>query len=349
PPSAAAPGAVVTLRDLLTHAAGLSVPGFPGYAAGAPVPTLVQILNGEQPANTPPVRLQAPPGTQWMYSGGGYTVMQRMLIDVSHQRFPTLMQNSVLAPIGMTHSTYEQPLPDALSPDAATPYGSGGVPVAGGPHTYPEMAAAGLWSTPTDLARFAIAIQRSLGGDANGVLSQEMTARMLVPGPGRFGLGLLIGGTPGNPYFTHDGVNAGFESTLFAYERTGEGAVVMTNARGGQRLAEAIMRSIASVYGWPDLHPIVRASVAVDPAILASYVGGYELAPALSVAITLENGQLMEQATDQPKFRMFAEAPNTFFLKAVNAQLEFVRGADGQVSRLVLHQDGRDISGERMP
>jgi CubicO group peptidase (beta-lactamase class C family) len=250
PPSAAAPGAVVTLRELLNHTAGLTVQGFPGYAAGTPIPTLVQILNGEQPANTAPVRLEAPPGSRWKYSGGGYTVMQQLLIDVSHEQFAKLMRDAVLAPIGMTRSTYEQPLPMELRAGAATPYNADGTPVAGGPHTYPEMAAAGLWTTPTDLARYAIEIQRSLRGDANHVLSAEMTKQMLVTGQGNYGLGLVIGGSPENPYFSHGGINAGFENSLVAYQRTGEGAAVMTNTQGGQQLADAVIRSIASVYGW---------------------------------------------------------------------------------------------------
>jgi CubicO group peptidase (beta-lactamase class C family) len=347
PPSAAAPGAVVTLRELLTHTAGLTVQGFPGYAAGALIPTLVQILNGEKPANTDPIRVEAAPGSHWKYSGGGYTVMQQLLLDVSHQPFPKLLHDAVLAPIGMTRSTYEQPLPMELRSGAATPYGADGAPVEGGFHTYPEMAAAGLWTTPTDLARYAIEIQRSLRGDANHVLSTEMTRQMLVAGQGNYGLGLEIGGSPENPYFTHGGINEGFENRLFAYQRTGDGAVVMTNARGGQRLAHAVMRSIASVYGWPDFHPIVRVSIAVDLAVLTTYVGVYEFTPTLSIAITLENGQLMGQATHQRKFPIFPESQNKFFLKVVNAQLEFFRGANGQVSHLILHQDGHDTRGER--
>jgi CubicO group peptidase (beta-lactamase class C family) len=241
---------VVTLRELLNHTAGLTVQGFPGYAAGTPIPTLVQILNGEQPANTAPVRLEAPPGSRWQHSGGGYTVMQQLLIDVAHEQFAKLMRDAVLAPIGMTRSTYEQPLPVELRAGAATPYNADGTPVAGGPHTYPEMAAAGLWTTPTDLARYAIEIQRALRGGANRVLSVEMTRQMLVTGQGNYGLGLAIGGSPENPYFSHGGINAGFENSLVAYQRTGEGAVVMTNTQGGQQLADAVIRSIASVYGW---------------------------------------------------------------------------------------------------
>lgn len=346
-PGAAAPDGVVTLRELLNHTAGLTVHGFPGYAAGAPMPTLMQILDGETPANTDPIRLEAPPGSRWKYSGGGYTVMQQLLIDAAHQPFAELMRDAVLAPIGMTRSTYEQALPAALRAAAATPYNADGTAVPGGPHSYPEMAAAGLWTTPTDLARYAIEIQQSLRGEANHVLSAELTEQMLIAGRGNYGLGPIIGGSPENPFFAHGGINAGFENSLVAYQRTGDGAVVMTNAQRGQPLADAVIRSIASVYGWPDFHPIVRASVAVDPAILASYIGVYELTPALSIAVTLENRQLMAQATDERKLPLFPESENRFFLKVVNGRLEFFTKPDGQVSHLVRHLHGQDSRWER--
>jgi CubicO group peptidase (beta-lactamase class C family) len=347
PASSAAPGAVVTLRELLSHTAGLTVHGFPGYAAGAPIPTLVQILDGEKPANTDPVRLEAAPRSRWKYSGGGYTVMQQLLLDVSHQPFPKLLHDTVLAPIAMTRSTYEQPLPVELRFGAATPYKAGGAPVQGGFHIYPEMAAAGLWTTPTDLARYAIEIQRSLRGDANRVLSAEMTKLMLVAGQGNYGLGLAIGGSPKNPFFSHGGVDEGFEAVLVAYQQSGDGAVIMTNAQGGLLLANEILRSIASVYGWTDFHPIVRTSVKVDPTILSTYTGVYELTPTWSITITLENGQLMAQATNQGKFLLFPESQSKFTTKVVDAQLEFFTTDAGQISHLILHWNGHDTRGER--
>lgn len=171
PPSTAAPGATVTLRELLTHTAGITVHGFPGYAAGTPVPTLVQVLNGEAPANTPPIRMDSVPGKEWRYSGGGYTVMQQLVIDTVKEPFPQFLQHTVLAPIGMSHSTYQQPLPESLLSNAAMPYNGDGTAVPGGPHTYPEMAAAGLWTTASDLCRYIIEVQNSLGSKTNHVLS----------------------------------------------------------------------------------------------------------------------------------------------------------------------------------
>jgi CubicO group peptidase (beta-lactamase class C family) len=345
PESAAANGKPVTLRELLTHTAGLTVHGFPGYEANTPVPTLVQVLDGQKPANTPAIRLEGEPGAKWNYSGGGYTVMQQMVLDVSKTSFPALLHDTVLAPIGMTHSTYQQPLPTERRVEAAVPYEGDGTAVPGGAHTYPEMAAAGLWTTPSDLARYCLEVQRSLVGKANHVLSQDFTRQMLTPGIGKWGLGVQIGGSAGDPYFSHGGVNEGFESLFAAYEHHGDGAVVMTNAQGGSALAAELMQSIAAEYGWPDFHPTVRIAVKVDAAVLARYVGTYKIGPDFDLVVTLEGKQLMGQGSGQPAFPIFPESPAKFFLTVVDAEVEFFADEKGQISYMMLHQGGQEIKG----
>jgi hypothetical protein len=187
--------------------------------------------------------------------------------------------------------------------------------------------------------------QQSLQGKANHVLSRELTQQMLTPGKGEWGLGLQIGGAASNPYFSHGGVNEGFESLFVAYEHTGEGAAVMTNAQGGSRLASEIMSSIAVAYDWPDFRPAVRSAIKLDPSILARYVGTYELNPAFSITFSLEGDQLMTQATNQPKFPVFPESETKFFLKVVDAEVEFFTDDKGQVTHMVLHQNGHEAKG----
>jgi CubicO group peptidase (beta-lactamase class C family) len=347
PPSTAAPGATVTLRELLTHSAGLTVHGFSGYAAGAPVPTLVQVLDGEAPANSEPIRMDSVPGKDWRYSGGGYTVMQQLVIDTVKEPFPQFLHDIVLVPIGISHSTYQQPLPESRLSNAAKPYNGDGTAVPGGPHTYPEMAAAGLWTTTSDLCRYIIEVQNSLSGKANHVLSQSMTQQMLTPGVGNWGLGLQLGGSSTDPWFSHGGSNAGYESLFVGYDRHGDGAAVMTNAQGGSRLAGEVMSAIATAYNWPDWKPTERTEVKVDPAVLARYVGTYELAPTFSITFTLEGDQLMTQATGQPKFPIYPESPTKFFLKVVDAEVEFFSDDKRQVSYIILHQGGQDHKGVR--
>jgi CubicO group peptidase (beta-lactamase class C family) len=348
PASPAAKGKPVTLRELLTHTAGMTVHGFPGYAANEPVPTLIQVLNGEKPANTPPIRVESEPGSKWQYSGGGYVVMQQVLLDATEEPFPKLMHDTVLAPIGMTHSTYQQPLPANLQAEAATPYNSDGDPVRGGAHTYSEMTAAGLWTTAPDLARYCIEVERLLQGKANHVLSRKLTEEMLTPGIGNWGLGLEIGGSPGDRYFTHGGVNAGFEGLFIAYEKHGDGAVVLTNAQGGTRLATEVMRSIANEYGWPDFRSVVRTEVSLPSDVLKLYVGAYQMRPGIYMTITLNGDQLVSQLTGQEPVPLYAEANDKFFSTKVNAQLDFDKDASGHISSLVVHQNGRDITMTRL-
>ena len=178
----------VTLRRLLTHSAGTTIHGYPGYSADARVPTLAQILDGKKPAHPAPIRVDTVPGTKWIYSGGGYTIMQQMLIDIAKQPFPHLMKRLVFDAAGMNHSTFEQPLDALRAKEAATAH-KDGKPLKGRFHTYPEMAAAGLWTTPTDLALLAVELQNSLAGKSNKIISQEMAKQMMSRQFGEWGWG----------------------------------------------------------------------------------------------------------------------------------------------------------------
>jgi CubicO group peptidase (beta-lactamase class C family) len=342
PPSTVAPDATVTLRELLTHTAGMTVHGFPGYAAGSPVPTLTQVLDGTKPANTPPIRIEKVPGTEWQYSGGGFTVMQQTLVDVTHKPFPDLMASIVLGPIGMTHSTYEQPLPSSLMADQAIPYTADGLLVPGGAHTYPEMAAAGLWTTPSDLAKYIIEVQMSLVGKANHVLDSAMTTAMLTPSKNHWGLGVEVGGSDAKPYFTHGGVNEGFQSLFVAYEKDGDGAIVMTNTAGGLEIASDVMRTIAMEYDWPDFQPVRRTLAKVDRSILERYVGTYMATPTIGFDFTLEGDQLFSQGTGQRKVPVFPESESKFFMKVNEAEIDFHTDDKGKVDYFVQHQGGHD-------
>jgi len=242
----------VTLRLLLSHTAGMTVHGFPGYTVGKPIPTLTQILNGEKPANTAAIRVDQIPGSQWRYSGGGYQVMQQMLIDVAKKPFPQFMDEAVFKPFGMASSTYSQPLPDGLAVRAAKGYGGiFGQKVNGTWHVCPEMAAAGLWTTAGDLARFAIGIQNALSGQSNPVISQSLTQQMLTIQRNNVGLGFFLDSSGRTLRFGHDGVHAGFDASLKAYANLGKGAAIMINKNDNFEATTQIFRVIGEHYQWP--------------------------------------------------------------------------------------------------
>ncbi|HXB68369.1 MAG TPA: serine hydrolase [Candidatus Acidoferrales bacterium] len=336
----------VTIRELLTHTAGLTVHGFAGYASDAPVPTLLQVLDGEKPANSAPIRVDTEPGTAWRYSGGGYVIAQQLLQDVTGEPFAKLMNDTVLTPIGMAKSTYQQPLPKDRLSEVAMPYRGDGQPVPGGPHVYPEMAPAGLWTTPSDLARYAIEVQRSLTGASNRVLSAAMVHQMLTPGLNQQGLGPGTGGSAQHPYFTHGGANEGYRCNLVAYN-DGDGLVVMTNGDNGGQLASDIQRSVAREYGWPDFQPVEHTVTKVDSKILDAYAGVYRGSVDVFM-VTREGDQLFVQLAGQPKFPAFPESERRFFLKVFDAQIAFEADSNGRATKLTLHRNGTDLPAMRL-
>ena len=239
----------VTVRGILSHSAGLTVHGFPGYSENDAIPTVRQVLDGTAPANTPAVRVDVEPGTLYRYSGGGYTVLQLLLAERFQRPFPELMQRIVLGRLGMHNSTFEQPLPQARAARTAVGFHNTGRSYTGGWHTYPEMAAAGLWTTPTDLSLFAIAVARAVMGESNKIVEREMAERMIIPHIGRHGLGFV----GGQGWFSHGGANAGYRCELVCRADASHGAVVMTNSDSGGRLLRPVLQAIAQESGWPKL------------------------------------------------------------------------------------------------
>lgn len=270
----------VTLRQLLSHTAGTTVDGFPGYARGAKLPSMIDILEGH--GNTDPVRVDTLPGSNWRYSGGGYTIIELLMVDVAGKGYAEIVRERVLEPVGMTHSTYMHPLPLARENEAATAYASDGSPIEGRYHNYPEIGAAGLWTTAEDLARFALAIQQSRAGMPGSLLSSRLVGEMLTPVMNHYGLGLGL--SEDGRRFGHSGANKGFRSRMSASLDDGWGIVVLTNGDGGWPLCELLPMAAAKAYGWSAYEPTVRNRVEIGEVALARLAGTYEILPEWSHA-----------------------------------------------------------------
>jgi CubicO group peptidase (beta-lactamase class C family) len=240
----------ITMRGLLSHTAGISVFGYLGYPAGSPLPTMQQILNGEPPATSKPVRVSKIPGKEVHYSGGGYVVAQQVIEDVAGKSLITLAQELIFDKLSMASSTFNHLLPEIYLPRAATAHRRTGEPVPGKWHTYPENAPASLWSTPSDLASLIIEVINSYNGESSRVLSPEMTRQMLTPQMGMAGLGFFIVQAGGRVRFEHPGWNEGFHSLLIGDLVSGQGLVWMTNGENGRRLGWELTRGLAQVFGW---------------------------------------------------------------------------------------------------
>lgn len=335
----------VTLRGLLSHSAGLTDDaGFAGFARQEPVPSIPDILSGRVAATPNPVRVGYLPGSRTRYSGGGYCVMQQLLVDVTGKAFPDLARERVLAPLGLTHSFYEQPLAAEHVSLAAAGHGMDGQPIDGQWRSYP-YAPAGLWTTPSDLARFALAVQESYAGRAGKVLSSALTKQMLTRQVGDWGLGLSLVNSGRAARFSHSGSAAGYECNLEAYVELGQGAVVMTNGAQGWRLAREILWSIAKEYQWPEYPyaPERKSVVPVNSTTLGDYVGNYRFPTEVGIVIkiTRDGDRLFASAGEGLRAELYPQSDRQFFLVEDAITLTFIRDEHGRVSEIKSDQGWR--------
>jgi CubicO group peptidase (beta-lactamase class C family) len=336
----------VTLRQLLSHTAGVTVPWFAGYHRAQQLPTLQQILQGDRPANTPAIRVSILPGSRYRYSGGGYCIIQQLLCEVTGQSFPALMYDLVLGPAGMTHSQFTQPLPATLWVAASTGHRADGHPVAGQWHVYPELAAAGLWTTATDLARFAIELQLAYAGQPNALLSPPTAQVMLTPQAhredgGQMGLGIWLDGAGDSGRFGHPGDNEGFVCHWVSLRSGGNGAVVMANADSGWSLVDEILQEVAQAYDWPA--PGVTQPMAKSVAVpnLDAYTGMYGLDTGFTLVVIQQQDRLWLHTPGQTPLLLTPIVGDTFRLGDLEGEVTFLRSVDGLVDGLQLQQDGQ--------
>jgi CubicO group peptidase (beta-lactamase class C family) len=229
----------VTLRRLLSHTAGISLHGYPGFWPPHELPTLEASLGGDTNGSGD-VRLEAAPGTRWKYSGGGYTLAQLLLEETSGESFAEYMRVNVLVPLGMRSSAYGWPA--EILAASATPYDGSGKPLPRGGPLFPELAAAGLQTTAADLGRFAVA---SLARTDGPVLRAATLREMQTPAPSapRYGLGYEVEAMNGLLAVGHGGANEGWMARLSLVPASGDGIVILTNASNGNALIRVLEKA----------------------------------------------------------------------------------------------------------
>jgi len=341
-------GKKITIANLLSHTAGLTVHGFGGYEPGDSIPTLEQILDGKRPANSEPVRSMFEPGLRSEYSGGGTTISQQIVMDVTGKPYATYMQHNVLDPLGMTMSSYQQPAAKDKEKYLSTGYRSNGEVIKGKYHIYPEQAAAGLWTNPTDLARYIIETQLSLQGKSNKVLNTEMTKLRLTPyidSSAAFGVFIMEKG--GIKYFSHGGANEGFRCQYFGSFDGGNGVVVMVNSDDGSIMNE-IINSVAAVYKWKDFYnPTVRKAIAVTKDMLDEYSGKYVLDKD-TVTISNEDGKTFLHVSNGETYRIYFSSEQDFFSPELPFDLKFEKDNSGKVTNIYFKNRGREMRAMRL-
>jgi CubicO group peptidase (beta-lactamase class C family) len=308
-------GWVVTVRQVLAHTAGLSYNWFRGRGAGEPVPTLLDVLDGRPPADTPPVRPSLLPGSRFRYSGSHYAVLQQLMVDVTGEGFEELMRALVFQPLAMADSSYDQSLPYRRPDLVASGHHNDGVPVRGGWRTIVEQAGAGLWTTPSDLVRLEREIVRAAEG-RSALLSAELAGEMLTPQvPGGYGLGTAVDGTR----FGHDGGNIGY--CCFSYAWTGSGAAVamMSTVEDAMEVKLAVLAVAEQRYRRPPAQ-------AID-----DVAGRYLLREGYPVDISRVDGRLTFAVAGQPDVALEPLPGGRYRVPGLDCDLAFRGDGDSGV------------------
>lgn len=326
----------VTVRQLLAHTAGLSYNWFRGFSQGDPVPTITEVLRGQPPATSPPVRATMLPGSGFRYSGSHYAVLQQLMEDVTGTGFADLMRSLVLEPLGMADSSYDQDFPHRHG-QVAQGHHLDGTPVAGGWRVQPELAGAGLWTTPSDLCRLGVEVAHAVAGRST-LLSQGLATEMTTPQvPGGFGLGTAVD-DDGRLMFGHTGGNVGYGCWLFTWPATNTTMAVMVNTEGAEEVLLAILAAAEHHHGRTGSAP--RRT----PAELA---GTYRVREDYTVKLTHDGHSLSLEAPGQPPLDLDLLPDGRFRAAALDCELTVVDQNGDTV--LQLRQQDMTLTATRQP
>ena len=333
----------ITLRLLLSHSAGTSQSSYFGFTPTQPLPTIVEILNGAKISETRPVVVNSEPNKEFRYSGGGSMIAQMALMDISKLSFSDLTQQILFDKLGMRNSTFEQPIPEKFVKQSSWAYSSASW-FKGMPYVYPQQAAAGLYTTPTDLAKFFIDVQKSYIGKGR-VLSKATAKQMLSPqqnvsdgsykeqiGIGPFLIQRTDNKDPDGVYFEFTGVNAGFLAYGIASVTNGNGVIIMLNSGDNVNgLGKEIRRAVAKVYDWTNFLPTEIQPISLTDTELDKFVGRYRMATDEVLYLRREKNYLVENINEGNDIYCFPISKDTIVFTDYNIKGFFVRNDKGEI------------------
>ncbi len=327
----------VTLRQLLSHTSGVNNGGFSGYTATEETPSLLQILNGLSPSKSAAIEVNQAPGELVKYSGGGYLIIQKLIEDISGKTFEDYVHTSVFVPLGMDSSNFEQPLLNIQKASVACGHGHNNDQINSCNHVYPELAAAGLWSTAKDLAKLVIHLSDSLNGLNSAVLEQDTVKIMLTPRIGNMGLGPGIHGVGENLHFDHAGWNKGYRSYVVMYPFLKKGVVVMANADGSKPLIDEIVRGVSRKFLWPDFKPKSYTLNSLNASSLKDFSGDFKVDKyGFTIKIEAQDEYLLLSTPRGSWYSFYPISESKFMSLEDSSELEFIRDENSQIKTIQL-------------
>lgn len=342
-------GKIITTTNLLNHTAGLSIHGLPGYSNTELMPSIIQILNGSHPAKNKPVRSVFKPGEKFEYSGGGTTISQLIVSDITHDVYTTYMESNVFKALELSNSYYNPDTNFEKLASQATGYLENGSELKGKYYRYSE-AAGGLWSTPTDICKFIIEMQLSLQNRSNKILSQGATNLMLTPFNGtESALGVFIEKKGSATYFQHSGGSIGFRCKYYGSITGGYGVVVMVNSSNGA-IIEEVINNIARIYNWNGFNPdfirnVKRETVTFPDSVLDNHIGAYRSGNEIIKIIKINNSLYYQgfQGGGNNMWEIYFTSNKDFFNRESRSEKSFYFDKKGNVKGFKKHMNGKSI------
>lgn len=328
-----------TIRNILNHSAGITLHATPGYSSSSKRPTLIEVLSGTSPAINEPIAVNREPDVSYYISYTGYGIIQQMMVDMEGKPFSEIIYDLVLQPLAMTNSTFSLSLSQEQLAKAATAYEQDGAMVEGKRFVHPVSAGRGLWTTPTDLAKFLIHVQQTLKGNRDHGLSQEMTRLMVTPhsessyGPGAdYGLGFQLVNKK-EVYLRHWGWNRGYYSEFMVNREGDYGVVVMTNNTFPAFNAEVI-RAVARTYGWDDYVP-EHTRIPIDQPLADAITGRYQANNAIVEVYQLDDQLFFKNILDVEAQELIKISENLFARRTANRLIQFNPGTENETATLI--------------
>ena len=330
----------ITIHHLLTHTSGIF--NYTNDGSFMATDAVKPITQDKMLSLFQNIKLDFEPGTKWAYSNSGYVLLGYIIEKASKKTYEQEVYDCIFKPLKMTNSGFD--FAKLNSPNKAQGYytidGEKSL-VAPIVDSSVSFAAGAIYTTSADLLKWHEGLLN------NKIIKRTSLEKAFTIEKGNYGYGWFLSENEGKKYQSHGGGIFGFNASITRNEPD-DMCIVLLNNVGNPKLDEITKSIISILNDKPFVLPKLKKEVAVSEEILRKYIGIYEIVPQFKIEITVENGQLIAQATGQPKFRLFAQNEKYFFVKAVEAEVEFVVNDKNEVEKLVLYQGGKTMPGKKI-
>jgi CubicO group peptidase (beta-lactamase class C family) len=335
---------LMDLASLLNHTSGFYPWNSSGYSRTSAIPDLAQVLRGEEPAQNYNSFRGFDPEAGTRFSDFNYVLLEKYLEDRTGRKLAELAKEKIFERLALNNTFFGLP----VSEDIASGHMREGPEVDGIWYKYPEQAARGLWSTPSDYLRFVVELVECARGKKDGLVSPELARQMLSPQAPGSGYGFRLEGEHEKFKIYMKGKTRGYRSALLIYPYLSQGVVVMTNSENGGVLIDEVLRGLSAIYDWPDFKPEEKTLFRLDSSIYKQYCGCYQVNDSYFLDVSYENYYLIVHPTGQSPTKFYVETQSIFFSVDPFIRIKFNFDENNQVTGLVLWQEDYEVRAKKI-